>query len=69
MVGVPVRAAPTFPATVNVTTPDPLPLAPPAMLIHESLLTAVHEQYDGVVTATDSVVAALPIDWVSGEIE
>ena len=38
--------------TVYVTIPLPLPLAPPPIVIHESLLPAVHVQPEGAVTAT-----------------
>jgi hypothetical protein len=34
----PVRAAPAFAATVNVTAPSPLPLEPDVIVIHGTLL-------------------------------
>ena len=51
-VSVPLRAAPVFLATLYVTLPLPVPLAPSVIVIHASLLTAVHVQVLGVVTAT-----------------
>lgn len=39
-------------STVNCTVPVPFPLAPDVMVIHASLLTAVHVQPDVVVTVT-----------------
>jgi hypothetical protein len=51
IVSVPVRGAVTvFAATVNVTLPEPDPVAPPVTLIHAALLLAVHEQPDPAVT-------------------
>ncbi len=50
---VPVRCGPVFAATENCVTPAPLPLAPAVMVIHESLLVAVHAQPVVVVTLTD----------------
>jgi hypothetical protein len=44
IVSVPRRAAPLLYATVYVTTPLPVPLAPVSILIHASLLVAVHAQ-------------------------
>lgn len=41
---VPVRAASLFAATEKFTVPLPLPLPPEVIVIHESLLAAVHEQ-------------------------
>ena len=42
MVSVPVLAEPVFAATVNVTDPLPLPLAPELIAIHDAPLVAVH---------------------------
>ena len=59
IVSVPVRCWTTaFAATVNVTVPPPLPLAPDVIVNHASLLTAVHAQPAIVVTVT--VVPAPP---------
>jgi hypothetical protein len=52
IVRVPVRAPPVFAATVNVTAPLPVPLAPLVTEIQLVLLTAVHAQPDCVVTVT-----------------
>jgi hypothetical protein len=52
IVSVPVRAAPTFFDTLKPTLPFPVSLAPDVRVIHESLLTAVHEQPAVVVTCT-----------------
>ena len=38
------RASPPLPATVNVTEPAPVPLAPAVTVIHASFATAVHSQ-------------------------
>ena len=52
-VNVPVRAAPGFAATVNVTVPLAMPLDPDAIEIHATVLTAVHGQPVEPVTETD----------------
>jgi hypothetical protein len=52
IVRVPVRAPAVFAATLNVTAPFPVPLAPLLTVIQFTLLTAVHAQPDCVVTAT-----------------
>jgi len=52
IVRVPIRAAPTFLETLKPTLPFPVSLAPDVTVIHESLLTAVHEQPAVVVTCT-----------------
>jgi hypothetical protein len=49
-VRVPFLAAPVLAATLNLTDPDPLPLAPDAMLIHGALLEADQVQLAPVVT-------------------
>jgi hypothetical protein len=59
-VNVPVRAAPAFAATVNVTVPFAMPLDPDAIEIHTTLLTAVHGQPGEAVTETD--VPAEPVE-------
>ena len=52
MVSVPVRSAPVFSATVKLTDPVPVPLAPLVIVIQLTLLTAVHAQPVCVVTVT-----------------
>jgi hypothetical protein len=52
MVSVPDRDGPVVAAAVNDTVPDPLPLAPDAMVIHEALLDALHAHPAPAVTAT-----------------
>jgi hypothetical protein len=54
-------------ATLNVTVPAPLPLAPPVMVIHAALLTAVHAHPIVAVTAALPVPPADVGDIVSGE--
>src|SRR5262249_41107949 len=50
-VSVPDRgAADGFAAAVNATSPEPDPVAPPVMVIHESLLAAVYVQPGAVIT-------------------
>jgi hypothetical protein len=44
IVTVPVRAAPVFEATLNVTEPFPVPVAPATTVIHGASLVAVREQ-------------------------
>ena len=57
---VPVREAPLpFVATLNVTEPLPLPLAPDVIVIHKALLVAVHAHPPVVDTET---VIPLPPD-------
>ncbi len=58
---VPVRGlAPVFAATLKVTVPMPAPLAPPVIVIHGTLLTAIHEQLVPVPTER------LPVEAVDG---
>ena len=53
MVSVPLRGvASSCRATVNLTVPPPLPVAPDVIVNHASLLAAVHVQPASVVTAT-----------------
>jgi hypothetical protein len=59
-VNVPVRAAPAFAATVNVTVPFAVPLDPDAIEIHATVLAAVHGQPFDAVTDTD--IPAEPVD-------
>jgi hypothetical protein len=69
IVSVPRRPAPvSFLRTENLTTPFPVPLAPVSIVIHASLLVAVHAQMPAVVTATlwpPPPFGSIP--WVSGE--
>ena len=48
---VPVRAAPVLAATVNITVPFPLPVAPDVTVIQGTVLLADHAHPDGDVTA------------------
>ena len=55
----PERAAPVFPAIVSWTVPDPFPVPPLPMVIHEVLLTADHGHPDCVTTPAATPTAAL----------
>lgn len=58
MVTVPVRvAAPLFDATRIRTFPDPVPLAPELIVIHEALLVADQVQWLLVVTAMEKLLS------------
>jgi hypothetical protein len=60
IVMVPVRTlVPGFAATLKITVPCPVPLAPPVTVIHASLLVAVHEQLVPVTTDTVRPVLAV----------
>src|SRR5687768_7722799 len=50
---VPVRAAPAFTATANVTTPFPRPVGPDVTVIHGALLTTAHSHTLCPSTAMD----------------
>jgi hypothetical protein len=52
IVNAPVRAAPVLAATVKVTDPLPLPVAPEVTVIHCTLLAAVHAHPTAAVTVT-----------------
>lgn len=52
IVSVPERAPPVLAATVYVTLPLPVPLAPPVIVIQLAPVVAVHVQPDCVVTVT-----------------
>jgi hypothetical protein len=52
IVSVPVRSGPVFAATVKLTVPEPVPLAPLVTVIQFTLLAAVHAHPDCVVTVT-----------------
>ena len=67
-VSVPVRAAPVFAATLNVTLPFPVSLALDVTVIHGTSLTADHTQ----VLAADTEIGvpgppAAPMLWFVGE--
>ena len=57
-----------FGLTMNVTAPFSVPLAPLTIVIHSSLLLAVHAHVLGVVTWTLKVPPRRPTPWLSGEI-
>jgi hypothetical protein len=70
IVAVPVRALPEFAATLKVTVPFPLPLAPAATVTQAALLVAVHVHPAAVDTATLIPVApAAATDWLVGLID
>jgi hypothetical protein len=68
MASVPVRDGPVVAATVKLTEPFPLPLAPDAIVIHASRLEAVHAHPVPAVTATAPVAPDAGTFCVSGEI-
>jgi hypothetical protein len=55
-----------FDATVNPTFPDPVPLAPDVIEIHNALLAAVHAHPAGIVTATVPLPPLPPTLWETG---
>jgi hypothetical protein len=70
IVSVPVRLAePGLGATLNVTARDPEPDDPAVIVIHATLLTAVHAQPAPTVTVLLPVPAAAATDWDVGEME
>ena len=69
IVSVPSRFLPLLLATVNLTVPLPVPLAPALMVIHDSLELAVHVQALPVDTLTVAAPPSESIFTVSGEIE
>ena len=69
IVSVPVRAAPPFDATLNVTGPLPLPDAPLVSVIQASFAVAVHAQPAPAVTATLPLPPNESTAWLFGEIE
>jgi hypothetical protein len=69
MVAVPVRAAPAFVATFSRTVPEPVPVAPDAMVIHPAFAAAVHAHEPPVVTEMVDVPPAAAIAWLDGSIE
>jgi len=64
---VPDRDGPLVDAAVNVTVPDPLPVAPEVMVIHEALLALVHAHPPPAVTATLPLPPAGGTVCVSGD--
>lgn len=68
-ISVPERAGPLVPATLAVTVPLPLPLAPLAMVIHGTWLAAVQAQPASVVTVTLPLPPADATDSVCGATE
>ena len=69
MVTVPRRSASELLATTSCTVPFPDPLLPEEIPSHAALLTAVHEQPAGAVTATDNWPPPLATFWLVGAIE
>jgi hypothetical protein len=55
MVNVPVRAAPVFAAALIETPPLPVPLAPPVIDNHDTLVVAIHVHPAVAVTVTGPV--------------
>ncbi len=68
MVSVPVRAAPLFAATLNVTDPFPLPDAPLEIVIQEAFDAALHAHPLPAVTAMLPPPPVGSTDWLPGEI-
>jgi hypothetical protein len=52
---------------VKVTGPLPVPLAPPVIVIHVTLLLAVHAHVEVVVTVVDPVAPAAAAVRLDGE--
>jgi hypothetical protein len=67
IVRVALRAAPVVAAALYCTSPLPLPVAPDAIVSHDSLLDALHEHPSVVVTVTRPVPPAAGTDADSGE--
>lgn len=66
IVAVPVRAMPTFAATLSLTDPGPVPLAPAATVIQAAFEAAVHAHPFAVVTSIVPVPPAAPTVWPVG---
>src|SRR2546425_5184302 len=64
---VPILTEPVFAATLKLTEPFPLPVAPEPIVTHGALLTAVQLQPDPAVTFTEPVPTAAENDWLAGE--
>lgn len=67
MVSVPDREGPVVDATVKLTVPSPLPLAPAVTVIHDALLFAVQVQPPPEVTLVDPFPPPAGTDWLSGD--
>jgi hypothetical protein len=63
------RDGPVVAATVNCTSPLPLPLVPEVIVIHDAPLDALQAHPALVETATFPLPPDDAIDWLSGEIE
>jgi hypothetical protein len=68
MVNAALREGPLVAATVNCTSPLPVPEAPDAMVTHDAPLVAVHEQPAPAVTVTFPLPPEAGTVWVWGEI-
>src|SRR5687768_15954833 len=63
MVSVPCRASPPFTATVKTTEPSPVVLPPDVIVIHGTLLAAVHRQLaTDASTATDTPTSPAAVE-------
>jgi hypothetical protein len=65
----PVRAAPVFAATVNVTTPSPRPVGEDVTVIHDALLEALQSQAPCVCTEMEPAPPVAGKLWLPGEID
>jgi hypothetical protein len=54
-------------ATLNVTAPLAVPVAPDVTVIHEALLVAVHWHVPATETATEAVPPPAGMFWLVGE--
>ncbi len=68
-VKLPIRAAPVFGATTNVTVPLPLPDVALVSVIHDSLEAAVHAHPLAVVRFVEPVPPLAPTSELDGYIE
>jgi hypothetical protein len=68
IVSVPERDGPVVDATVKLTVPFPVPLAPDAIVIHASLLAADQAHPDPAVTPTEPAAPEAGTFCVSGAI-
>jgi hypothetical protein len=65
----PVRAAPVFAATVNVTVPLPRPVGEDVTVIHDALLDALQSQAPCVCTVREPEPPVAGKLWLPGEID
>jgi hypothetical protein len=65
---VPVRAAPVFAATENITAPSPRPREPAVTVIHGTLLDAPQSQTLSAWTEMDPDAPAAGTFWAVGDI-